>query len=106
MQPPDLNLGRFLTRLSVEPELRQAFDADPAATLDGLDPPLRASVRQAILDHNRALVFDLLNIANQSSGGKAPKVKKAAKKRAKATRKVARAKKTLPRKKTARKSKR
>lgn len=69
MKPPDLPLGRFLTRLAVDDNLRASFDADPKATLDGLEDPLRPAVKEAILGRRRARLFNLFNIANQSSGG-------------------------------------
>jgi hypothetical protein len=68
MEPPDLILGEFLTRLAVDDDLRARFEAKPKATLDGFTPKLKADVKDAILDRQHATLLHLFNIANQSSG--------------------------------------
>jgi hypothetical protein len=94
MKPPDMALGRFLTRLAVEDQLRSDFESAPKATLDGLADPLRPSVKKAILERKRSRLFNLFNIANQSSGGDVPSpAKKTAKKAAKKAAKKSSAKK-------------
>jgi hypothetical protein len=73
MEPPDLILGEFLTRLAVDDDLRARFEARPRATLDGFTPRLKDDVKEAILDRQHATLLHLFNIANQSSGpGGAP----------------------------------
>jgi hypothetical protein len=90
MKPPDLNLGQFLTQLAVDDNLRVRFENAPKATLDSVSPALRASVKTAILKRKGAKLFNLFNIANQSSGGDvASPAKKSAKSAKKTAKKVA-----------------
>ncbi len=64
---PDLRLADFLVRLSVDPALRASFDSDPEGTLNDYSPPLSAKAKAAILERNKAEVFDVLNINNQNN---------------------------------------
>jgi hypothetical protein len=69
MEPPDMILGDFLVRLAVDDNLRASFEFAPKDTLNGLSPRLKPEVEDAILRRRKNTLFNLFNIANQSSGG-------------------------------------
>jgi hypothetical protein len=68
--PPttDVTLVDFLVGLSIDANLRAQFSANPAATLDGVQPPLSQIAKTAVLAQNRAAVMAVLDVNQQSTG--------------------------------------
>lgn len=98
----NVTLANFLIKLAIDKELRDAYSANPEATIDGFQPALDVVANAALKERSLSAIFEKLDVNQQSTGGGGVITTGATK--GKTAKKAKKARKTAPGKTAAKKA--